>query len=94
MEIDEIVAAAAKAAREAETAKAEAAPSRRKVSVYHQGLTHHARTALERVGIDDERMATAITLAQAEERAARVAAAGFDVPYALKREIAHLNEQI
>jgi hypothetical protein len=90
-EVDELAAAL----RQAEAA-AEPKPqsAKRTVAVYHQGLTHHARTALERIGIDDERAATAITLAKAEERATKIAAGGFDVPWSLKREIAHLNEQL
>lgn len=90
-EVEEIAAAL----RQAESPpEPKPQPAKRTVAVYHQGLTHHARTALERVGVDDDRMATAITLAKAEERATKIAAGGFDVPWSLKREIAHLNEQL
>jgi hypothetical protein len=93
MEIDDIVAAAAKAAREAD-APPKPEPARRTVSVYHTGLTHNARKALAAVGVEDDRLASVITLAKAEERAAKIAAGGFDVPWSLKREIAHLTNEL
>jgi hypothetical protein len=93
MEIDDIVAAAAKAAREAE-APPKPEPARRAVSVYHTGLIHNARKALEAIGVEDDRLASAITLAKAEERAAKLAVHGVDAPWALKREIAHLTNEL
>jgi hypothetical protein len=87
-EIDELAAAL----RQADAPPP--APVKRAVDTYHAGITHDARMTLLDAGIDDERMATAITLARAEERAAKIAAGGFDVPWPLKREIAHLNNQL
>ena len=90
-EIEELAAAL----RQAEAdAPPKPEPVKRTVSVYHAGLTHNARKALEAAGIEDDRLASVITLAKAEERAAKIAAGGFDVPWSLKREIAHLTNEL
>ena len=90
-EIEELAAALRQAEADA-SPKPE--PVKRTVSVYHTGLIHNARKALEAIGVEDDRLASAITLAKAEERAAKLAVNGVDAPWTLKREIAHLTNEL
>lgn len=89
MNTNELIAAAAKAARKAGTP-----PTTDSASVYHQSLVHDVRAELSSAGIDDDHLVVSVTLAKAEERAAKLTADGVDLPPALKREIAHLREHI